>query len=94
MWNIAPGKYSYVESGETPLAGLVLWLYRSSKQSEEVSAMLSSELTFPIETAFIAIVLPVVCAYLLLVAIAATRINRDEGEQNAKRRSGSQRKTR
>ena len=92
--NTATGKYSYVESGETPLAAHAPWFYRTSKQSEEVSVMISGELTFPIETAFMAIVLPVICAYLLLLAIAATGLNRHEGEQNDKSRSGSQRKTR
>ena len=56
--------------------------------------MISGELTFPIESAFIAVVLPVVCAYLLLVATAATRINRNKGEQDAKTQPGSQRKIR
>ena len=56
--------------------------------------MISGELTFPIETAFMAIVLPVICAYLLLVAIAATGIKRNQGEQNDKSRSESQRKNR
>ena len=45
--------------------------------------MISGELTFPIESAFIAIVLPLICAYLLLVAVAATQINRKESEQKA-----------
>lgn len=44
--------------------------------------MLSGALTFPIETAFMAIVLPVVCAYLVLVAVAVTRLARKTAEDD------------
>ncbi|UCD70064.1 MAG: hypothetical protein JSW48_08555 [Betaproteobacteria bacterium] len=94
MQNTATGKYSYVELGDTPLATPALWLYRASKQTEEVSVMVNGELIFPIETAFMAIVLPVIFAYLLLIAAAASGLNRDEVEQDAKTQPPSQRKIR
>ncbi|UCH46648.1 MAG: hypothetical protein JSU95_11040 [Betaproteobacteria bacterium] len=56
--------------------------------------MLSAELTFHIETAFIAIVLPFICAYLLLVAVAASRINCDESEHGSESHSLPDRNTR
>ena len=50
--------------------------------------MLSGELTFPIETAFIAIVLPVVCAYVVLICVAATRIMGTGRGEDMRIRSG------
>lgn len=49
--------------------------------------MLSGALTFPLETAFLAIVLPFICAYLVLVAISAILIRRNDPEHNSKKRS-------
>ena len=52
--------------------------------------MLSGALTFPIETAFIAIVLPVTCAYLVLLAVAASRLVRSKAEKDTGSQSASE----
>ena len=77
-----------------PVALHGLSLYRTFKHLEEVSVMLSGALTLPIETAFMAIVLPVVCAYLVLVAMAATRLVRDTAEHETGSQSMSDQNTR